>query len=341
LFWSKLSFISANNGAVNMNEYRENNSEQFIAQQEQEWDAEERRSRIWSTDAAAALGENKYKTPLALYLEKIGEVDPEPVTNESAKLGLQMQGAIAHAHAVDTGDRLKSLEGVELICSLYGVEVGAHFDYLNETKNCIHEVKFFNARRLDEFGAAGSDQIPDEIKIQVNHQMAVWNATRPDKVKGAEINVLFGNETRRVYYLAYDENFIKRQFQSLAKFCAAIKLKIAPEPINNDDIKAMFSKDDGGEIVADDTVEDLYNQLVWFKHEKSRNDDAVEKLSLQLKKVMGEASTIKMPSGETLITWKTNKDSIYFDEKQFKETMPDLYSKFVKTKRGNRVFLIK
>lgn len=301
----------------------------------------ERANFIWSTESAAALGLSKYKTPLQLYLEKIGEIEPEPVTNESAAIGLHFQDAIAKAHTFKTGDRLKSLEGVEHVAVYHGLNLGAHYDFFNESTNRLHEVKFFNARRLDEFGNEGTDSISLDIYCQVMHQMIVWNESNPRKCIGAEVNVLFGNESRRVYIVNYNDDAAAEHCKALAKFWACVELKLPPEPVNNDDVKKLYAQANDDAIIADDYLLDLYNRIFYLKTEEKKLSKDIDSLEFQIKKAMGASSAVKLPTGEPLFTWKNNKDSTVFDSETFKRTMPDTYSKFMKSRKGNRVFLVK
>ncbi len=69
----------------------------------QQW-LEYRRSGIGSSDAAIIMGASKWKSPLALYLEKRGEIkEPDIEEIEYVEWGVRLEEPIAQAYAEKTG----------------------------------------------------------------------------------------------------------------------------------------------------------------------------------------------------------------------------------------------
>ena len=80
-----------------------------------------------------------------------------------------------------------------------------------------------------------------------------------------------------------------------------------------------------------------------YKRQKAIVDDAEKELKTlraQLEQVIGSAQAVTL-DGETLYTYKSNKDSETFDAKAFKEAHPDLAAQFTKIRPGFRVLKVK
>ena len=71
----------------------------------------ERRSGIGASEAAAVLGLSPWKTPLALYAEKIGAVAAKDLAAESEAVewGKRLEEPIAQAYAEKTGRKVVNL----------------------------------------------------------------------------------------------------------------------------------------------------------------------------------------------------------------------------------------
>lgn len=71
-----------------------------------EW-LEARRIGIGGSDVSAIMGLNAYKSPLSVYLEKIGESPLEDTTSEAAFWGTQLEDVIARHYAETNGVKIR------------------------------------------------------------------------------------------------------------------------------------------------------------------------------------------------------------------------------------------
>lgn len=69
--------------------------------------------------------------------------------------------------------------------------------------------------------------------------------------------------------------------------------------------------------------------------EAKANYDAVKKAIQQL---LGDTEIVYDEDGVEILTWKYGKDTMKFQQQEFKETYPDLYKEFCAPTRGNRNF---
>ena len=62
--------------------------------------AEERKSYIGGSDISVVMGMSRWKTPLALWLEKTGEVEPEDLSKkEAVHFGIKLEALVAEEFA--------------------------------------------------------------------------------------------------------------------------------------------------------------------------------------------------------------------------------------------------
>jgi len=140
---------------------------------EAEW-LEARQQGIGGSDAAAAVGASKWKSPLELYVEKIGLADPETqkANSEIIRWGKRLEEPIREAYEEETG-RTVFKHGLHLfvsedqpfmMCTLDGSVLKKTDDKVGvfESKN----TGYYREREILE-------EVPLEFQIQVQHEMAV------------------------------------------------------------------------------------------------------------------------------------------------------------------------
>ena len=71
-----------------------------------EW-LEERRKGIGGSDAAAVAGLNPWKSAAAVYLEKVGEVEPEELSSERIRVGHDLEDYVARRFCEATGKKVR------------------------------------------------------------------------------------------------------------------------------------------------------------------------------------------------------------------------------------------
>lgn len=268
-----------------------------------------RNSALWSTDAPVALGYSRRRTRVSLWMEKRGLSTRPQVEEESAALGLVLQPSIAELHIKQTGDVLMSLAEQETYTEHYGVPMGSHYDYWNDTTKRLHEIKFFAPFRREEFGEPGSGDVPKDVLAQVLHEFACWNAihARGDlEAKGVEVSVLFGNFERVLFVVEPDKAAIDVLVQRLSAFWDLVVSGTPPEPKTNEDIRGLHPRDDGSEVEATNAIAQACKQLAQVKVGLAQLKDVQESYEVKIKQFMGGAQRLT-DRGELLATWKHDK----------------------------------
>lgn len=132
-----------------------------------------RRKGIGGSDAAAALGQSRYKSSYELWAEKTGALADEKPDTERMLFGRVMESVIANLYAERHGVHVRRrnaiihhpkyhfmLANVDRV--IEGVRVGL------ECKN-VDSLAY----RFGEWGEPGSDQVPTEYLLQCAHYMFV------------------------------------------------------------------------------------------------------------------------------------------------------------------------
>lgn len=299
---------------------------------------EARKGAIWSTDAAAAFGLSERTTKAQLWAQKRGLMEvPDGSDNISAELGTVCQDGIMRMHVLATGEELIPLADLELRREVKGVRMGSHYDAFNKTLKRLHEIKFFGVARRREFGEPGSDTVPYDVLVQALHEMTVFNAdsTGYGLVEGCEINVVFGNIERAVFYVPYDTAAVDKLLQGEAEFQALVDSGTAPEPQTTEDARRIWVKSNGMEVIADQTTLRAHQALIGLRKQIKGLEDQEEAMALYVQKAMQEAAVLKSPDGGVLATWK-DVTSERVDVKRFRADMPDVAKVYLNSTASRR-----
>jgi putative phage-type endonuclease len=300
---------------------REMSYEQWIA---------ERRKAIGGSDAASLLGLNSYKSPIRLYMEKIGEIEPEPA-GEAARWGNILEDIVAKEFSRVTGKKAHNVNKI-LIHPEYDWMI-ANIDRRIVGENAILECKTTSAYNKDKWEG---DEIPQEYIIQVMHYMAVTGAEK------AYFACLIGGQKFVWKEIERDEELIELLTEQEKDFWENHVMKgIPPELDGSDDSKELLLKmypedSDPETIELDQEADVLLCQLDEVKKTiKTLNTQKTE-YENKVKRMVGEHG--KAITEHYRISWPTSKPT--FDPKAFKKDHPSLYEQY-KIKPGTRRFTFK
>jgi putative phage-type endonuclease len=190
---------------------------------------QERRRGLGASDAAAALGLSPYRTPLDLYLEKIGEVEP-PAETPAMRRGRKWEGDVLDEYAdsrdVDLVEQVfaRHPEHPWMTATLDGVVPGAAYPDPRDG-GWIVEAKVVGWRAAREWGEDGTDDVPRHVLCQCHHQLAVTGAQRCD------VAALIGGSDFRVYPIGRaEDSFYDELIHRLLEFWQRVKFRSPPDP---------------------------------------------------------------------------------------------------------------
>lgn len=138
---------------------------------------EERGKRLYSSDVAAVLGVDPWKSSYDVWLEKTGKVDEIAKPNDAMIAGNALENGILDYFANDLGPMIKNQHRVYA-----GLPLGAHIDAIvRETNEPVDAKTAGLFGPLDEaWGDALTDQVPTHIVVQAHvHMLCMGGEVTP------------------------------------------------------------------------------------------------------------------------------------------------------------------
>ena len=299
--------------------------------------AEQRAMRaqgLGSSDAPVVVGVSPWKTPLALWMEKIdGVIDIG--TTLPMRFGNALEAVIADEWARQHGREVQVMQ--DTIFDSQVPFLFAHVDRLvadapnDEGVECKYVSSF-----SDDWGIPGTDQVPPHVFIQCLHCMMLTHAQRWHV---AAINAFY---EFRAYVIERNDPLISRLREVEIDFWNMVQQRITPPMTMPSDARLMFKTDDGSSIVATPFIEDKLRTLRHVRSELKSYGDLEDTLVAEIQAYMGEAATLRSSvDSSVLATWKTSRPPLRFDSRAFGEQHPELYQQFCVTGTAARRFILK
>jgi len=293
-----------------------------------EW-LEARRHGIGGSDAPAIVGVSPWRTPLDVYVDKIGE-GLELEDNPAMAWGRALEPVIRQAYSDRTG-RAVRLPGM-LAHPKHEWMLG-NLDGITDDQRVL-EIK--TARTAQGWGEEGSDMIPLPYLIQVQHYMAVT------AFPVADVAVLIGGSDFRLYEVPADADLQAQLIDAEAEFWKRVEAREPPEPITLAEAKTRFGRSSAaGEVEASPAVFTMALALQGFAAEIKALEGKADECRAALMKALGEKGDTLTHKGRVLATWKLAKAPQRFDTKAFAEAHPDLHAQFTHPGEPSRRLLLK
>jgi putative phage-type endonuclease len=308
-----------------------------------------RRSIIGGTDASALCHKNPWKDPMQVWAEKCGLWPDDDVQSEVMKWGILQEDLVAREYMAKTGNKVR--RPALLPDKILGFPtrlrrhpeyswMGAHLDRLILNENRGLECKTTNAFMTHEWGAEGTDQVPEQYLLQCQHYMAVMG------YESFDLAVLIGGNNHRVYHIPRDEGLIASLIKIEADFWTNhVETGVCPMPDGSETSMRSVRKlnptatEREGCISkqADERINAAVGELADADYESKLLEKKINALKGEIQHFMGEASELYIED-VCVATWRQTKDSERFDDKALKAAHPELWAKFLKTTPGYRVF---
>lgn len=300
-----------------------------------------RKGGIGSSDAAAAVGLNPYKSQLELWLEKTGrdgalpKIDPHD-EESPAYWGNILEPIVASHYTKRSGNRVRRINAIlqhpnpELPWMLANIDrevIGASDVQILECKTAG-----INGGRLWKEG------VPEYVQLQVMHQLAVTGK------QAADVAVLLGGQHLEIHRIERDELMIARLIELERRFWQYV-LTDTPPPADGSDsadqaLRGLYPEDNGKAVdfSHNPALSVAYVELKAVRQSIAAQETREAQLKQTLQQAMGEASKATFSSGQ--ITWKKAKDSTALDVATMLKEKPYLQVRYSMVKEGSRRFLI-
>lgn len=287
-----------------------------------------RRKGIGGSDAAAIAGLNKWKSPVAVYLEKIGQAPGENVNSEAAYWGTILEDVVAQEFSKRTGLKVRRKNAI-----LQHPEhpfMIANVDRLIVGRKEGLECKTASEHLKDEWK---NDEVPAQYLIQCQHYMAVTG------YDAWWIAVLIGGNKFIYKKIERDEEIIQYLIEIESNFWNNHVLKKNPPMFDGSDassdlLKALYptAKFDE-EIELPPDASDLIAKYEQAKQEEAEAAERRKEAENQLKAMLGDYE--RAFAGDRVVTWK-NIVSHRVDMKLLKAKYPDIYQEVAKESISRR-----
>lgn len=276
------------------------------ATERQAWLSERRRG-IGSSDAAAICGLSPYATPLHVYLDKIGQ----GLEHDSPEMrwGTRLEGAIAQAYSEETGRQcvvpepkiFTSRHNEYMLCT--PDRLGYSFDAPTvdvELKTARSEWAEVDGERQQVWGEPGTDAVPRQYLIQVQHQLAVL-----DDLPSADVAVLIAGSDFRIYTIHRSQPLIDELTKIEAGFWAMVQSRTPPAPdwTHPDTpklLELLHRPIEGKAIDLDADALPLVDEYVRLGAEANEAEKKRKLAKAKLLEMSGDATLIRLPDGRKI-----------------------------------------
>jgi len=298
-----------------------------------------RKQGIGSSDAAAAIGLNPYKSQLELWMEKTGRSpneasSDEPCPDSALHWGTVLEPIVAEQYALRTGFKVRRVNAVLKHPSKPWMLANLDREIVGQSDVQVLECKTagINGARLWREG------VPEYVQIQVMHQLAVTGQ------KAADVAVLIGGQQLEIHRIERDEAMIEKIALLEQHFWSFVERDIPPPADSSDSasqaLRWLFPSDKSKTVdfSQDLALSTAFDQLVSVRAEIAKLGDEEALLRHQIQQAMGSASVATFHNGR--VSWKQSKSSLRLDTSSLKADHPELIAPYFKSSAGSRRFLV-
>ena len=297
---------------------------------------EVRKGGIGSSDAAAAVGMNPYKSQLELWMEKTGRTEAneeEPGMDSPLFWGTLLEPYVAVAYQQKTDRRVRKVNAVLqhptfpfMLANIDREVVGSP------------DVQILECKTAGEFGSRlWKGGVPEYVQLQVQHQLAVTG-------KGAaDVAVLLCGQHLEIHRIQRDEEVIARLIVLETRFWNHVEADTPPPADGSESAAKALRNLYPGNTTTLDFSQDVnlglaFTSLASLRVELEEKEAQAEKLKQTIQQAMGDASRALFAEGE--VTFKRSKDGTSFDAKRLATDHPDIASRYTVTRPGSRRFVL-
>jgi len=291
----------------------------------EEW-LEWRRKGIGSSDAAAILGLDPWRSPIMVYMDKLGLLPDQEEENDAIEAGIRLEPVVADWFAERTGYRIERDLKIRrhkqfdfMIANLDRRIVGV----AGRKGQGVLEIKTTGEFNREEWE---DHQAPFRALIQVQHQLAVtgfhW---------GVLCALVGGNKLRWVEVQRDDDVINDYLIPAEAAFWERVVLRDPPEWSGLDSeiklLKRMYPQaEPGKEILLPDQAREWQRQYHEAHEAMTRAEARKTAAGNALREALGDAE-VGYLDGEVIATYKTI-NAQRFDQKGFQEAHPGLFAEW-------------
>lgn len=298
---------------------------------EAQW-LEERRTGITATDIAGIAGLYRYRPPIRIYQEKIGESPPVEV-NMAMRAGQLMEPVIGTLYREETGYHVEDMEPFTLArhpevthhlatpdAHAYTQEMPGHTVW-DPSSRILLEKKAPGFRQIPRWGESGSRVMPQEYLIQCQWQMYVEGLARCD------LAALIGGQDLRIYQIEADEDLQGMLIERADAFWDGYVLKRVPPPVDDTPeyeqyFRTRYAVSVEEVVIADDVQAEVGFAYMAAQAQKKDAERRIQLFRNQFIEALGESD--ELTSDQFRVLYRTSKASYRTDWRSFAHALSGL-----------------
>ncbi len=292
----------------------------------EEW-LEQRTKGIGGSDVAGILGVSKYATPLSVWLDKTGKVEPKDLSDvQAVEWGNRLEEVVGTKYIELHPERkVKRVNAVAQSITRPWAQASLDFEVKDGDRHGILEIKTAGLRVADDW----KDGVPLYYLTQITHYMSVLNR------EFADVAVLIGGQEYREYRIERDEDDIKTVNEAVDKFWHDnVEQDVAPDLLleTSESLLALFGKGGKDDVInvapeqlneVDELIETYNDVNKEYKQLKERKD----KLAQRIINTVGKHNGVK--TNNNMAKWLRYEAKGY-NMKKFIEENKKLYEQYKK-----------
>jgi putative phage-type endonuclease len=283
----------------------------------------QRRRYIGSSDAPAIVGVTPWwRNPVDVYYEKTlpDNVDVPADERPHTYVGNLLEHAFLK-HAAKVLDQPVAAV-TSTIWHPHHDFIAANLDGISEDGHII-ECKYVGPRMSGDWGPGDTDEIPEYVLVQVQHQMACQQADLPALVVAGVVDASEGLEMRHYWVQpdqALQDAIINAEHRFWHKHVLAL---LPPDGVPRPSILRRIAR--VAECVElDDEAQQVYEELAMLKREYRELEGRIEECKNALISKLGTFERGRLPTG-AIISYREENAGERVDIEYLKREFPELY----------------
>lgn len=269
--------------------------------------AARRRQCITATDSVALFGLGGKRTPLSIYLDKIGESEPDEPT-EDMELGIYMEPWLLRKYQQLSGAaQCASQVWVETTCD--GLPLGATLDAVqmgDDGPEELIELKSTASHEARSISEDDPDTLPQAWIVQAHHQMLV--ASHAFERQFERVRFVIRNWSLHKTQLIdcpWNHDLVQSVLATADDFWHKHVVPRRPPEVSSaadlDTVKRYFWQSEGTHLVlADDMLRVHASDLLDRKEDIKRLQKVIDRLEADLRLALGNADSAELPGGYSM-----------------------------------------
>jgi len=300
---------------------------------------------LGGSDAAAVMGLSPWATPVELWQQKTGRAPAPKVTQARQRMfdrghklepfirdmvidklrdqGLDVELLGINSRYTDPEHEFLRAEiDFELLLRGSAVIGSQIVEFKGEHINA--DAKSVSGFARQKWGDVDTEDVPIEYAAQFMHGLMVTGR------RYCLVAALRSFDEVDIFWTVRDDETIAGMRERLVRFWFDhVRSNRAPNPIDFDDIKALFPVDDGGAVEATQDIADKVERLRKTRDEMKRLKEIDDALTFEIGNYMRPRTWLTR-NGRPLMSWKGQR-STRLDIEAFRSAHPDWFAMFADT----------